>query len=174
MSGFFGFLAFAAVVCLIIGLIKPSVMVFWSKKKSRGMASLIYGAAFIVFVIVACATGNSKTATPVPVSASAISSQASTVSKTTSSAVSKTVSSAVKKDDGKITKAKFDQIQNGMSYDQVKQIIGSEGELLSEAGTKGDQYYTVVYDWKSSDGISNATFEFQGDKLQVKSQVGLK
>jgi hypothetical protein len=80
---------------------------------------------------------------------------------------------APSKSDGYITKAKFDKIQNGMSYKDVKTIIGSDGDMMSETGTKGDQYYTVIYDWKAADGIANATFEFQGDKLQTKSQAGL-
>ena len=73
-----------------------------------------------------------------------------------------------------ITKADYDQIQNGMTYDEVKAIIGSDGEQMSEVGTKGDALYTVVYNWKGKDGISNAVLEFQGDKLSAKSQVGLK
>lgn len=61
-----------------------------------------------------------------------------------------------------------------MSYAEVKKIIGSDGEVMSEVGTKGDSLYIVVYDWKGKDGISNATFEFQGDKLQSKAQAGLE
>jgi hypothetical protein len=60
-----------------------------------------------------------------------------------------------------------------MSYEDVKNIIGCDGEQMSEVGKKGDALYTVIYDWKGQDGISNADFEFQGDKLQSKSQIGL-
>ena len=61
-----------------------------------------------------------------------------------------------------------------MSYEEVKKIIGCDGELMSEVGTKGEQYYTVVYNWKGKDGISNAVFEFQDNKLIAKSPVGLR
>lgn len=73
-----------------------------------------------------------------------------------------------------ITKADFDKISNGMTYEEVKKIIGCDGELMSEVGSKGEQYYTVVYNWKGKDGISNAVFEFQDNKLIAKSQVGLR
>ena len=73
-----------------------------------------------------------------------------------------------------ITKADYDKIQNGMSYADVKGVIGCDGEQMSEVGTKGDSLYTVVYDWKGKDGISNAVLEFQGDQLQMKSQTGLQ
>lgn len=52
MSGFFGFLAFVAFIAFIIGMIKPSIVVFWSKKKTRGFASL-YLAAMVLFGIFA-------------------------------------------------------------------------------------------------------------------------
>ena len=92
---------------------------------------------------------------------------------TTSSGASKS-SSVVSTAKNYITKADYDQIQNGMSYEDVVKIIGSDGEQMSETGTKGDEYYTVVYDWKGKDGASNAVMEFQGDKLQTKSQIGLQ
>lgn len=74
----------------------------------------------------------------------------------------------------KITKAKFDQIKNGMTYKQVCEIIGSEGELLSETGAEGDKYYTVMYSWSGEEIMSSANAMFQGGKLQSKSQMGLK
>ena len=41
----------------------------------------------------------------------------------------------------------FNQIQNGMSYDQVVQIVGGPGELVSEVGS------AQVYMWVGSGGI---------------------
>ena len=74
-----------------------------------------------------------------------------------------------------ITKAEFDQIQNGMTYEQVVQIIGSEGEVMSESGQKGDQYYTVMYTWEGESGFgANANAMFQGGKMVNKTQFGLK
>lgn len=74
-----------------------------------------------------------------------------------------------------ITKGDFDKMQNGMTYEQVVQAIGVEGELMSESGQKGDQYYTVMYEWKGSGDLgANANAMFQGNKLQSKAQFGLK
>ncbi|MBJ7987797.1 DUF3862 domain-containing protein [Bacillus cereus] len=74
-----------------------------------------------------------------------------------------------------ISKAEFDQIQNGMSYDEVKTIIGSDGEVLSENGQAGEQFHTIMYKWDGEKGFgANANFMFQEGKLQNKSQFGLK
>ena len=81
---------------------------------------------------------------------------------------------AVKKEDPGINMAEFEEIQNGMSYGEVAKIIGSEGEMMSETGAKGDPYYTVIYTWKAKDGISNAVITFQGDKVYNKAQIGLQ
>ncbi|WP_414835530.1 hypothetical protein [Bacillus sp. Ba 3] len=38
----------------------------------------------------------------------------------------------------------FDQIQNNMSYNEVKAIIGSDGELLSESSQTRQQFHTIM------------------------------
>ncbi|AFQ20054.1 DUF3862 domain-containing protein [Bacillus thuringiensis] len=74
-----------------------------------------------------------------------------------------------------ISKDEFDRIENGMTYDQVKEIIGSDGEVMSEGGDKGTEYYTVMYMWKGEGSPgANANFMFQGGKLNNKAQFGLK
>ncbi|EOO71750.1 DUF3862 domain-containing protein [Bacillus mycoides] len=74
-----------------------------------------------------------------------------------------------------INKAKFDQIQNGMSYEEVKNIIGSDGKVISEGGQAGDHFHTIMYSWKGEKGLgANANFMFLEGKLQNKSQFGLK
>lgn len=74
-----------------------------------------------------------------------------------------------------ISKAEFDQIQNGMTYEEVKTIIGSDGEVMSESGQKGQQFYTIMYSWNGEQGLdANANFIFQEEKLQNKAQFGLK
>lgn len=69
-----------------------------------------------------------------------------------------------------ITEDKFNQIQSGMTYEQVKGIIGTDGENISEmdiAGTK-----TIMYQW-DSDSWGNAIITFQNDQVTDKSQVGI-
>ncbi|MDT2262338.1 DUF3862 domain-containing protein [Paenibacillus larvae] len=78
------------------------------------------------------------------------------------------------KTEGTITKEMFDKIQNGMKYEEVKDMIGSEGELSMESGEKGSEFHMATYIWKGSDIGSNGTFTFQGGKLTSKAQIGLK
>lgn len=75
--------------------------------------------------------------------------------------------------EGVLTEEKFNQIESGMTYDEVKNIIGSDGSVLSETGEKGTEFYTVIYEWETDGVFSNANFTFQGDKLLNKSQIGV-
>ena len=62
-----------------------------------------------------------------------------------------------------------------MSYDEVVDIVGGEGNLIFESGNKGTEFYTVMYDYTSEGDLgANTSFMFQGNKLQNKSQFGLK
>lgn len=76
---------------------------------------------------------------------------------------------------GVVTKEKFEQIKDGMTYEEVVKIIGAEGELLSETGEKGTQFHTVIYQFEG-DGTfgANANFTFQGGKLVNKAQFGIE
>lgn len=94
MSGFFGFLAFLAFVAFILGLIKPTVFVFWTKKKTRGMA-LIYLAAFLLFVIIAAASsGGGGASSNIASSSTTNTSSTAASSKTASSSATASSSSA--------------------------------------------------------------------------------
>ncbi len=80
-----------------------------------------------------------------------------------------------KKNSPKVSKAEFDQIKSGMTYEQVKEIIGGEGEVISESGNPGDQFHTVMYQYEGEGELgANASFTFQGGKLVNKAQFGLK
>lgn len=75
----------------------------------------------------------------------------------------------------KITLEKFNQIQSGMTYQEVVDIIGEEGNILSESNIMNDeQYKTTMYYWYGQDGISNANVTIQGGKVISKAQIGLK
>lgn len=78
----------------------------------------------------------------------------------------------------KVTLEQFQKIEVGMSYQEVVQIIGSEGEEISRNKIEGipgvmDLIETVMYQWINVDG-SNMNAIFQNDKLFQKSQFGLK
>lgn len=73
----------------------------------------------------------------------------------------------------KITLEKFNQIQTGMTYNEVVSIIGEEGELTSDVDLNmGSQYVTKSYDWEGKTGTASITF--QGGKVSMKYQYGLK
>lgn len=74
-----------------------------------------------------------------------------------------------------MNKAEFDQLKSGMSYKECTVIIGGPGEVVSESGSPGDQFYTVMYQYKGDGELgANANLMFQGDKLANKAQMGLK
>jgi len=74
-----------------------------------------------------------------------------------------------------ITKEEYTKVKNGMSYKEVAEIVGGEGELISETGVEGDEMYAiaVMYEGEGSIG-ANANFIFLNDKLQTKAQFGLE
>lgn len=74
-----------------------------------------------------------------------------------------------------MTMAEFNAIQNGMSYEQVVQIVGGPGEKMSESGSPGEEYYTVMYMWEGEGSLgANANSMFQGGALINKAQFGLE
>lgn len=71
-----------------------------------------------------------------------------------------------------MSKAEFDQITTGMSYESVVSIVGGPGELLSESGIAG--YVTKMYMWEGSCGLgANSNAMFQNGALVSKAQFGL-
>ena len=74
-----------------------------------------------------------------------------------------------------MTKAEFEQIQNGMTYPEVTAIIGGPGEMISELNAPGSPYYTVSYKYDGEGSIgANSMLMFQGGKMSTKAQFGLK
>jgi hypothetical protein len=69
----------------------------------------------------------------------------------------------------------FNAIQDGMTYEQVVAIVGGAGTVLSESGSPGSEYYTVMYTWEGEGSIgANANCMFQGGRLVSKAQFGLE
>ena len=72
----------------------------------------------------------------------------------------------------KATLEKFNQIQTGMTYQEVVEIMGEEGTLSTES-SYGDQTVQIYY-WYAKNGISNATISFTNGVVSAKSQIGLE
>ena len=86
-------------------------------------------------------------------------------------------SSAVSQDNPPtISLEEFEQIQTGMSYQEVFDLVGSRGELLSEADLGlGDEYYTAIYSWDGEGALgANASVTIQGGYVTSKVQAGLE
>ena len=83
-------------------------------------------------------------------------------------------SDSEEKDEDKcyITLEEFNKIENGMTYDQVKDIVGCEGTVNSDTEVMGSK--TTIYSWYGKDGISNANVNIQDNKLINKTQIGLE
>ncbi len=71
-----------------------------------------------------------------------------------------------------ITIEKFNQINIGMTYEEVKNIIGCDGTLSTE--TAVEDQTLKIYGWYAKNKISNATFSFTNDVLSAKAQIGLE
>ena len=75
-----------------------------------------------------------------------------------------------------ITLGEYNKIQIGMTLQEVVDIIGGIGEVLSDVDLGiGDEYRTVMYMWEG-EGIAgaNANITFQGGKVTAKAQFGLE
>jgi hypothetical protein len=70
-----------------------------------------------------------------------------------------------------LSMAAYLQIQKGMTYERVCEIIGSPGEEVSRSDIAG--YSTVMYSWKRR-GIANMNAMFQDGELITKAQFGLR
>lgn len=72
--------------------------------------------------------------------------------------------------DAKITLEKYNQVKDGMTYDQVKAILG-EGQITSQ--TKIMDIESIIYTWTNKDG-SNMNCTFTSGKMALKAQFDLK
>lgn len=73
-----------------------------------------------------------------------------------------------------ITLDEFNQIKNGMTYEQVVKIIGCEGKLVTSSDIYGSTSQTYAWSSKDMGGITyGASVVFVDGKVTGKTQVGL-
>jgi hypothetical protein len=75
-------------------------------------------------------------------------------------------------DSCKVSRAQYRRLANGMSYFQVRAILGCEGSELSRSDVAG--YTTVMYMWEGTSFGANMNAMFQNDELVSKAQFGLR
>ncbi|CAF1443719.1 unnamed protein product [Adineta ricciae] len=74
----------------------------------------------------------------------------------------------------KINLQQYSTIQIGWTQQQVVQLLGGSGTIMSESGLAGTAYQTSTIQYTGSQSVfSLAIFTFQGGKLLSKAQVGL-
>ncbi|MEH7459301.1 hypothetical protein CON65_23550 [Bacillus pseudomycoides] len=67
----------------------------------------------------------------------------------------------------------FSQINEGMTYNEVKELIGIEGDLLIDEGDKDSANHKQTFAWKGSAPKSFAEITFLDGKVRSKLQQGL-
>ena len=146
-----------------IGLIL-SIIALTNKNKKKGMAITgiilnIIGIAIAMAVLISSVINNQSVAP-------------SSTSNEASVSTSANEESTFDITEGYATMDKFNQIEIGMTYDQVVDIVGSEGTLMSEAGT--GEYKVSIYYWYSVTHIANMNVSFENGVVTGKAQVGLE
>lgn len=75
----------------------------------------------------------------------------------------------------RVTKAQFDRIKIGMSYDEVKAIVGGDCNVTLEGGEAGSPSRLVMYSCDGRGALgANMNFMLQGGKVSNKGQFGLQ
>ncbi|MGG5737199.1 MULTISPECIES: hypothetical protein [Bacillus cereus group] len=67
----------------------------------------------------------------------------------------------------------FSNINEGMTYLEVKELIGFEGDLLIEEGVEHSTQIKQIFAWKGINPKSFAEITFLDGKVQSKTQQGL-
>lgn len=73
-----------------------------------------------------------------------------------------------------VTIENFNKIETGMTYEQVCDILGKDGAVVSEVDIGVTGYKTTIYSWYDNTGIANCNVTVQGGKVMAKAQIGLK
>lgn len=74
--------------------------------------------------------------------------------------------------DAEVTLEKFNAVETGMTYEQVVELFGGEGELLSETELAG--ITMAIYTWNGNTLLSTCQVTFENGAVSSKSQYGLE
>ncbi|MCM1112189.1 MAG: hypothetical protein NC399_02925 [Muribaculum sp.] len=139
----------------ILGLIL-SLIGMTQKDRNHGMAiaGIVLNAVAVIIMILIFAAGSSVG------------------SSQPANSVREAVESAQEEEKDFITYEEFDSIENGMTYEQVVDIVGYDGTVMSSVDLANIN--TTMYCWYGVDGITNANVTFQNNAVVSKAQFGLK
>lgn len=74
-----------------------------------------------------------------------------------------------------ISKAKYNQLEYGYTYEKVKGFLGDTGKVITESGIKGSKGYAVTYLYHTKSPSDGEVFlAFKDDKLVNKMEVNLQ
>ncbi|TGE32571.1 DUF3862 domain-containing protein [Desulfosporosinus sp. Sb-LF] len=74
-----------------------------------------------------------------------------------------------------ISKAKYNQLKYGDTYEKVKGLLGGTGEVVTESGIKGSKDYTATYLCHVKSPSAGEVFlAFKDNKLVNKMEVNLQ
>lgn len=82
----------------------------------------------------------------------------------------------LRNDDPVVTLVKFEQIRDGMTYEQIVEIVGEEGVVFSDSSLENDldgEVKAIMYEWKNGD-FSGMQIIIKDGKLFEKSQSELE
>lgn len=155
---------------------KVSKIVFsFSKDGSSSYIASVNPADYAEDMSIAFTDSNDKTEITVTAEDRDAVKQEYAQSKYTEASSTSTNSEGKKSDNDEwVTYEEFEKIESGMALDEVREIIGSDGKLMSSSDIgMGEEYVTEIYYWYAKNGIANCNVTFQGGKVLSKAQFGL-
>ena len=163
----------ALLCCWPLGLALVWLNKKWTNKTKWIITGVMVGIAVLGILIGAISGASaSKSSNSISTTATTAKPPATAAEKSSATSAPKATTTTAAKNSPKITKAEFEQLQTGMSRQQVADIVGSPGEVISESNLAGIS--TVMVKWDGSGSLgANANAMFQNDKLISKAQLGL-
>lgn len=73
-----------------------------------------------------------------------------------------------------ISKATYDKLKTGMTYEEVVKLFGLSGKQIYESGEKGSGNFVVSYLWENESGPQQIQIDFLENKLWQKTEYYLE
>ncbi|WP_444659395.1 hypothetical protein ACRQV7_03005 [Caproiciproducens sp. R2] len=73
-----------------------------------------------------------------------------------------------------ISKATYDKLKTGMTYEDVVNLFGLSGKQIYESGERGSENFVTSYLWKNENGPQQIQINFVDNKLYDKTEYYLE